>query len=186
MEFVPYDWPHGMRCSAVMQAQEALLGVRNAKDEKRDGTHRHKKRTPECIVPGFFFKSQILTWGPQPWGLRPWGPQPWGCSSNRRPPHTQPADSTMTSSQPPFLLLVCSPLTPVSGNPYAPKLKTKCDKDDATVYLHPFRVKNDSAILIMTSAIGIQIGIGTEIDEEARNSTPIAIAISISTVRMNS
>ena len=34
----------------------------------------------------------------------------------------------------------------------------------------------------MTAAIGIQIGIGTEIDEKARNSTPIAIAISISTV----
>jgi hypothetical protein len=32
----------------------------------------------------------------------------------------------------------------------------------------------------MTAAIGIQIGIGTEIDEKARNSTPIAIAISIS------
>ena len=44
----------------------------------------------------------------------------------------------------------------------------------------------EPAILIMTSAIGIQIGIGTEIDEKARNSTPIAIAISISTVRMNS
>jgi hypothetical protein len=41
-----------------------------------------------------------------------------------------------------------------------------------------------AAILIMTAAIGIQIGIGTEIDEKARNSTPIAIAISISTVRM--
>jgi len=40
------------------------------------------------------------------------------------------------------------------------------------------------AILIMTAAIGIQIGIGTEIDEKARNSIPIAIAISISTVRM--
>ena len=36
----------------------------------------------------------------------------------------------------------------------------------------------------MTAAIGIQIGIGTEIDEKARKSTPIAIAISISTVRM--
>ena len=36
----------------------------------------------------------------------------------------------------------------------------------------------------MAAAIGIQIGIGTEIDEKARNSTPIAIAISISTVRM--
>jgi hypothetical protein len=45
---------------------------------------------------------------------------------------------------------------------------------------------NDAAILIMTAAIGIQIGIGTEIDEKARNSTPIAIAISISisTVQM--
>jgi cyclic beta-1,2-glucan synthetase len=42
----------------------------------------------------------------------------------------------------------------------------------------------NSAILIMTAAIGIQIGIGTEIDEKARNSTPIAIAISISTVQM--
>jgi hypothetical protein len=41
-----------------------------------------------------------------------------------------------------------------------------------------------SAILIMTAAIGIQIGIGTEIDEKARNSTPIAIAISISTVQL--
>jgi hypothetical protein len=41
-----------------------------------------------------------------------------------------------------------------------------------------------TAILIMTAAIGIQIGIGTEIDEKARNSTPIAIAISISTVQM--
>ena len=40
------------------------------------------------------------------------------------------------------------------------------------------------AILILTAAIGIQIGIGTEIDEKARNSTPIAIAISISTVQM--
>ena len=40
------------------------------------------------------------------------------------------------------------------------------------------------AILIMRAAIGIQIGIGTEIDEKARNSTPIAIAISISTVQM--
>jgi hypothetical protein len=39
------------------------------------------------------------------------------------------------------------------------------------------------AILIMTAAIGIQIGIGTEIDEKARNSIPIAIAISISTVQ---
>jgi hypothetical protein len=29
----------------------------------------------------------------------------------------------------------------------------------------------------MTAAIGIQIGIGTEIDEKAKNSTPIAIAI---------
>jgi hypothetical protein len=46
------------------------------------------------------------------------------------------------------------------------------------------RLKKRSAILIMTAAIGIQIGIGTEIDEKARNSTPIAIAISISTVRM--
>jgi hypothetical protein len=36
----------------------------------------------------------------------------------------------------------------------------------------------------MTAAIGIQIGIGTEIDEKARNSTPIAIAISISNVQM--
>jgi hypothetical protein len=36
----------------------------------------------------------------------------------------------------------------------------------------------------MTAAIGIQIGIGTEIDEKTRNSTPIAIAISISTVQM--
>jgi hypothetical protein len=41
-----------------------------------------------------------------------------------------------------------------------------------------------AAIQIMTAAIGIQIGIGTEIDEKARNSTPIAIAISISTVQM--
>jgi hypothetical protein len=40
------------------------------------------------------------------------------------------------------------------------------------------------AFALMTAAIGIQIGIGTEIDEKARNSTPIAIAISISTVRM--
>jgi hypothetical protein len=40
------------------------------------------------------------------------------------------------------------------------------------------------AILIMAAAIGIQIGIGTEIDEKARNSIPIAIAISISTVQM--
>jgi hypothetical protein len=39
-----------------------------------------------------------------------------------------------------------------------------------------------AAILIMTAAIGIQIGIGTEIDEKARISTPIAIAIS--TVQM--
>ena len=37
---------------------------------------------------------------------------------------------------------------------------------------------------MMTAAIGIQIGIGTEIDEKARNSTTIAIAISISTVQM--
>jgi hypothetical protein len=29
--------------------------------------------------------------------------------------------------------------------------------------------------LIMTAAIGIQIGIGTEIDEKAKNSTPIPI-----------
>ena len=36
----------------------------------------------------------------------------------------------------------------------------------------------------MAAAIGIQIGIGTEIDEKARNATPIAIAISISTGRM--
>jgi hypothetical protein len=36
----------------------------------------------------------------------------------------------------------------------------------------------------MTAAIGIQIGIGTEIDEKARNSTPTPIAISISTVQM--
>jgi hypothetical protein len=38
----------------------------------------------------------------------------------------------------------------------------------------------------MTAAIGIQIGIGTEIDEKARISTPIAIAIaiSLSTVQM--
>jgi hypothetical protein len=35
----------------------------------------------------------------------------------------------------------------------------------------------------MTAAIDIQIGIGTEIDEKARNSTPIAISISISTVQ---
>jgi hypothetical protein len=27
-----------------MQAQEALLGVENAKDEKRDGMRGHKKR----------------------------------------------------------------------------------------------------------------------------------------------
>jgi hypothetical protein len=47
-----------------------------------------------------------------------------------------------------------------------------------------FNSINQAAILIMTAAIGIQIGIGTEIDENARNSTPIAIAISISTVRM--
>jgi hypothetical protein len=40
------------------------------------------------------------------------------------------------------------------------------------------------AILIMAAAIGIQIEIGTEIDEKARNSIPIAIAISISTVQM--
>ena len=40
------------------------------------------------------------------------------------------------------------------------------------------------AVLILAAAIGIQIGIGTEIDEKARNSTPIAIAISISTVQM--
>jgi hypothetical protein len=40
----------------------------------------------------------------------------------------------------------------------------------------------DAILIIMTAAIGIQIGIGTEIDEKARNSTPIAIAISISTV----
>jgi hypothetical protein len=44
--------------------------------------------------------------------------------------------------------------------------------------------KRPPAILIMTAAIGIQIAIGTEIDEKARNSTPIAIAISISTVQM--
>jgi hypothetical protein len=31
----------------------------------------------------------------------------------------------------------------------------------------------------MTAAIGIQIGIGTEIDEKARISTPIAISISV-------
>jgi hypothetical protein len=37
-----------------------------------------------------------------------------------------------------------------------------------------------AAIQMMTAAIGIQIGIGTEIDEKARISTPI----SISTVQM--
>jgi hypothetical protein len=47
-----------------------------------------------------------------------------------------------------------------------------------------FMRERASAIQIMTAAIGIQIGIGTEIDEKVRNSTPIAIAISISTVRM--
>jgi hypothetical protein len=41
---------------------------------------------------------------------------------------------------------------------------------------------NSNSILIMTVAIGIQIGIGTEIDEKARNAT--LIAISISTVQM--
>jgi LPS O-antigen subunit length determinant protein (WzzB/FepE family) len=38
------------------------------------------------------------------------------------------------------------------------------------------KVKRNMEV-IMTAAIGIPIGIGTEIDEEARNSTPIAIAI---------
>jgi len=36
----------------------------------------------------------------------------------------------------------------------------------------------------MAAAIGIQIGIGTEIDENARNSTPTPTPISISTGRM--
>jgi hypothetical protein len=40
------------------------------------------------------------------------------------------------------------------------------------------------AILIMVVDFGSQFEIGIGIDEKARNSTPIAIAISISTVQM--
>jgi|688.fasta_scaffold176623_2 hypothetical protein len=39
------------------------------------------------------------------------------------------------------------------------------------------RKVNRNMEVIMTAAIGIPIGIGTEIDEKATNSTPIAIAI---------
>jgi hypothetical protein len=50
------------------------------------------------------------------------------------------------------------------------------------VALDRWKGKGKVTIPILAASIGIQIGIGTEIDEKTRNSTPIAI--SISTVRM--